>query len=226
MYKLGQGKKRRYRRFIFWGSLACLLLALIIGTLHFLKSLKPKTNLTQAAAVVKQVSFNAQTKLYTEPDFTISLPQNWTLLPRPVGSYQSYTWQSPDRRTDGQLIEVYEDTIPTNFAVNRVLIVEGGSDQLTIKGQASDNCANFTGSGAAVHAGGGVRAKWQDVDFLCDVNNQERDVIGTSSTDGINTVKLTSPSGRSHQFFFTYTDFAISPDYTVFYNALQSLRMK
>ncbi len=226
MYRAGRRQKSLRRRVTFWSIVTLCSIALIVfGITQALKLLKPTASVKQTAAVVKQVTYDVKTKLYTEPDFTISLPQTWTLLPRPVGPYTSFTWQSPDRQTDGQLIEIYEDVIPVNFAVNRVMIVEGGTDQLTLKGNASDNCANFTGSGTPVKTGG-VHGKWQGIDFICDTNNQQRDVIGTSSTDGVNTVVLKSSTGVPHKFFFTYTDFATNPDYTVFYNALQSLRLQ
>ena len=46
------------------------------------------------------------------------------------------------------------------------------------------------------------------------------------STDGVNVVILHSQNGpQTHKFFFTYTDYSNNPDYTIFYNALQSLKM-
>jgi len=73
----------------------------------------------------------------------------------------------------------------------------------------------------------GASAKWQGIDFLCDQNNLERDVVGTSSLDGINTVSLNSPSGGgAHKFFFTYTNQSINGDYSVFTDAVTSFKMK
>ena len=219
MYRIGSHKKSKRRRVIVW---CCVLLVLIVFSiivaLWFRKQLKPQVTIKQSTAITTKVSYSNQAKQYTEPDFTISLPSSWHALPRPVGPYQSYTWQSSDTVTDGQQIEIYEDTIPGAFAVNRVLAVTGEVDHITITGSISDNCSTFTAAGTI--------AKWEGIKFLCDQYNQERDVIGTSSADGINTVILKSQqTDKSHKFFFTYTDHSINPDYTVFTNALDSFEM-
>jgi hypothetical protein len=187
--------------------------------------LRPKVIIKQSKAVNTTVNFNAQTQLYKEPDFSVSLPTSWHVVPRPPGPYQTFTWQSSDVGTNGQIIQMFEDTIPVNFAANRVLVVQGEVDHLTLVGQASDNCSDFTKNPPLPNENG-APAKWQGVSFLCDQRNQERDVIGTSSTDGVNTVILEDQStGLKHKFFFTYTDYSLNPDYTVFYNALNSFRM-
>jgi hypothetical protein len=230
MYQLGQGpqkdRKRRRRRRLFWLILLLVIILLtVIAIVAVRHRLKPKVVIKQAAAITTQVNYDSQTKQYNEPDFSISLPTGWQLIPRPPGPYQSYTWNASSDGT-GEAFTVYEDTIPTNLAVNRVLIVQGESDRLQIVGQISDNCSNFTKDVSANPDAVGAAAKWQGVDFYCDQSNTERDVAGTSSTDGINTVILKSQlTGAAHKFFFTYTDDSVNPDYSVFENALSSLRM-
>lgn len=218
-----QKRRRRRRRSI---ALVIFLILLAVGIIVARTMFKPKTSIKQGAAHVTKVSYAVQTKHYTEPDFTIDLPATWQQLPPPSTTYRLYRWQSPDRVTKGQVIDVYEDTIPVNFAVNRGLIIDGSVDHITQEGAASDNCANFTKGLVPVPGHTGVPAKWQGIDFLCDQGNVERDVIGTSSKDAINTVVLRTSLGVTHKFFFTYTDYAINPDYTVFYNALQSFHMQ
>lgn len=226
MYRLYKRQKSKLRRIIFWLAIGLIFLALaVIGVFWIRAKLSPQTVIKQATAVTTQVSYNNPTRNYMEPGFSIDLPTTWKLLPRAGGLYQSYTWQSPDRVTDGQEITVYEDTIPANMPVNRVLVVQAEYDQLTLDGTASDNCSTFTKT-APIPNTPGAPAEWNGISFLCDQSNPERDVIGTSSTDGINTVILKSPtSDVKHKFFFTYTDNSINPDYTVFYNALESLRL-
>ena len=225
VYRLGKREKSKRRRIIFWAILIVLVLLLLaLGVLWLRRKLRPQVMITQSTAVTTHVSYATQTKQYIEPDFSISLPTSWHVVPRPPGPYQSYTWQSSDLVTDGQVIEIFENTIPVNFAVNRVLVIDGENDHLTLDGSASDNCSTFTKDSSPTQLG--AAAKWEGVSFLCDQNNQERDVIGTSSTDGVNTVILKDQStGVNHKFFFTYTDYSTDPDYTVFYNALNSLRM-
>jgi hypothetical protein len=227
MYSHGKKKKSLWQRTRPW--LILVLTVLFIGRwgIHQLqKSLKSETVISKSKSTVAKVSYDTQTTHYLEPDFSIDLPKSWTPVARPAGPYNSFTWKTSANGTDGEVIEIFEDTIPTHFAVNRVLIVRGENDHVTVDGNASDNCAQYT-NGAVVNSGViGTPAKWQNVNFLCDEANRQRDVLGTSSTDGVNTVLLrTQSNGVNHKFFFTYTDYKISPDYTVFYNALSSLKM-
>ncbi len=225
MYRLNTVQKNRRRRKIIWSIIGCIVvLAIAIGFIWIRSFLQPNTVISQSKSITTQVSYNNPTKAYQEDNFSISLPATWQLLPRQPGQYQSYTWQSPDRVTDGQQIVVYEDAIPFNLAVNRVLIVQSENTQLSLDGTVSDNCATFTTNNPLPNSPA-APAEWNGVNFYCDKANQERDVIGTSSTDGINTVILKNPtSGETHKFFFTYSDNSINPDYTVFYNVLESFR--
>jgi hypothetical protein len=227
MYSHGKKRKSIWRRARPWLFLALIIFLLSwAGISHLRKSLKPTTTISKSTATQATVNYDTQTAHYSEADFTIDLPKSWTPVPRPAGPYNSYTWKTSANGSDGEVIEVFEDTIPSHFAVNRVLIVRGEVDHLTVEGNASDNCSQYT-NGATVTAGQvGTPAKWQGVNFLCDEANQQRDVLGTSSLDGINTVLLKNQSnGTTHKFFFTYTDYKINPDYSVFYNVLSSLKM-
>lgn len=223
-----KARARQRRRFL-W--LLLLALCLFGGSFayRFLKQeLKTETVIKQAAPRIARAVYETKTKQYQEADFSLSLPLNWQSVSRPAGTpYQSYSWQSNDRVTNGQEITIYEDTIPVNFAVNRVLVVSGQQDHVQVEGSVSDNCSTFTKGITPTAGQTGVPAKWQNVSFLCDQFNQERDVVGTSSTDGVNKVMLKSLStADGHSFFFTYTVNDITPDYSTFLAALQSFRMQ
>jgi hypothetical protein len=229
MYQAGHKPKTKRRRAAPWLLLLVLLLVLAVPVFMYIRSkLRPDTTIKQSAAKTTKVDYSSNAvKHYDEPDFTIEMPSAWQALPQPPGPYKRYDWQNSRNATNGEVITVYQDTIPVNFAVNRVLIVDGQEGQLSLKGGASDNCSTFTKNVATQANQVGAPAKWQGVDFLCDQLNQERDTIGTSSTDGVNTVILKNPStGVPHKFFFTYTTHSISPDYSVFYAALNSLKLK
>lgn len=190
----------------------------------FLRSLHQTSTITNSKPVTTKVSYQGKTKHYNEGDFTIDIPAEWQAMPRPPYTYQSFTWHNTDKSNAVEL-EIYEDTIPTNFAVNKALIISGAVNHIELTGPASDNCEKYTKDPASNPAELGVPAKWQNVNFLCNRNTSSRDVLGTSSTDGINSVLLKSTSGTSHKFFFTYTDNQINPDYTIFYNALATFSM-
>ncbi len=227
MYRLYDRQKSKSRRFIAGTIITFIFLLMVSGGVFWVRNtlLRPNVVISQSSVVTTHVSYTNPVKTYTEPDFSIQIPTTWQLLPRPIGPYQSYTWQSANRVTDGQEIEIYEDTIPVNVAVNRVLVVQAANTQLELDGTASANCSTFTKSPALPNTTG-APAEWNGVNFLCDQANQQRDVIGTSSSDGVNTVILKNPTtGATHKFFFTYTDESINPDYTVFYDALESFRL-
>ncbi len=224
--KLGKSKKsRRARRLI---VLLIVVALAVTGYIIVKNMLKPQTVLKQSNSTQSKISYDdTKIKHYELPDFTIDIPAVWTQVARPAGPYQSYSWQTSDHGTNGQVIEIFEDTIPPNYGFNRALIVSGQGDHLNIEGTASDNCSKYTKKQPTSTSQVSSVAKWQGVDFLCDLGNTSRDVIGTSSTDGLNTVNLTSPStGATHKFLFSYTNHSVNPDYTVFYQALKSLRMQ
>jgi hypothetical protein len=230
VYKVGeqQEKPKRRHRKLFWLIIFLIILLLFIWGFIFIRNhLKPDTVLHQSQAKVTKVTLDQKTKTYNEPDFSIDIPVKWQPIARPPGPYQSYTWQTSSGGSNGQQLVVYEDSIPGNIAVNRVLIISAEGDHIATNGVASDNCFQYTISGAARLGEFGAPAKWQGVNFICDVSNQARDVIGTSSTDGVNQVIMKSQStGASHKFFFTYDNQNYAnPNYTEFYSAVQSLRM-
>ncbi len=73
----------------------------------------------------------------------------------------------------------------------------------------------------------GVPASYQGVNFLCDQRAQPRIVTGIASPDGINTINLKSrTTGAVHKFFVSYIDHDNISDYTVFYDAIKSLRLQ
>lgn len=219
--------RRRSRRVLFISLGLCVILALggFVGWRYLQSHLKPHTELASGKATTTRIDYKVTTKKYNEPNFVISLPATWKQMTLPASSYRMYAWQLLDKGTSQQLT-IYEDTIPAKLAVNRVLMVEGQNSTVSLLGQASDNCANFADGTTGTANGIGVKARWQGIDFWCDRSNIQRDVIGTSSAEGINTVSLTTSLGQAHRYFFTFTNTQLNPDYTVFYNALQSFHMQ
>lgn len=228
MYRIGERKKDRRRQSIKVGLLSFGILLALFGAYNVLKQfLQPDSVVKQSAVVTTAINFKKATQKFDEPNFTIEVPVGWKPVAQQASLYTSYAWQSDNTVTDGQLIEIFEDTIPTNYAVNRVLVVAGDGAHLSLDGTVSDNCLTFTQDNIGPSNTFGTPARWQGVSFWCDQHNDQRDVVGTSSKEGINTVKLTSDTnGKTHKYFFTYTNHAINADYSVFYNALNSFKFK
>lgn len=204
-----------------------LLLLSFWGYVVVKNALKPDTKITQSKRVDSTITYEKKLKHYDFPDFGIDIPANWLPVPRAEGPYQTYTWQTSEHGTNGQQIQIFEDTIPPNFAVNRALIVVGEGDHISLNGEASDGCTQYTKGSSSVPGQPAVTAKWQGIDFLCDTGNTQRTLVGTSSTDGVNTVILRSPfSGKQHKFLFAYTAQDLNPDFSVFYNSLATFKMQ
>jgi hypothetical protein len=228
MYRLNeQPSKYKHRKRVVWFWVVLILIIFIgVGGFYTHKVLASNhTVIAQSTAVTTHVSYSSATKTFTEPDFSIQLPLSWTPEKAVPSEYTSYTWQNIDSSNDGQQLVVYEDTIPVNVAVNRVLVVQAADTQVELDGTVSANCATFTNTPAMPNSTAAA-AEWNGVNFWCDKVNTERDVVGTSSTAGINTLVLkNSETDVTHKFFFMYTDDSISPDYSVLYNALESFRL-
>lgn len=225
MYRVGT---RRKRKRIMWSLTGLAVLALgLAGGLFVQRLLHAKTTVSQSKAVVTTVKASAvPLKSYDEAGFSIELPSDWKVGERSTAPYNVYRWQGTSKSTNATTLEIYQDTIPVNFVVNHVLAVTANGDQVAADGDISDNCANFTKDTSPTPGVYGVHGKWQGVDFLCDLSNTARNVVGTSSPSGINSVTIKGPAGSSHKFFFSFTDHSLSSDYTPFYNALLSFRVK
>lgn len=228
MYQVGTKSRRRRQRRIRLAVGLSLLVALGIGGWFMQRALRPHTSLSQSKAVITTVKATTTSlKSYDEDAFSIDLPSDWKVGERSTAPYNVYRWQGTSKSTNATLLEIFVDTIPINVAVNHVLAVEANGPQITADGEISDNCANFTKDTAPTPgAYGGVHGRWQGVDFMCDLNNIERNVVGTSSATGINSVTVKGPTNLAHKFFFSFTDHSLSSDYAPFTNALLSFRVK
>lgn len=227
MYHLGL-KPKTSHRLLLWVGVLGLLVLLGVGLYLFARQyLKSETTIKQSDAVVTKVTVNAPPlRLFDQADFTMQLPTDWTLATQTSKPYNLLRWQGGGKSKVGRFMEVYQDTIPANFAVNRVMPVEASGNTVAVLGEVSDNCADFTNTGGAPQTSRGTAAKWHGVDFLCDLGNYERNVVGTSSVGAINSLTMRSASGTTHKYFFTYTDNNINPDFSTFYNALGSFKLK
>lgn len=222
-YRLGERQVNHHK----WKPLILLAMvgliaavAVIIGRFY----LRANTVIDPPPPVVTtRVTGNDEaTRHFNEGIFSLMLPQDWVFVGRQTSPYDVYTWHNTKENPGIRQLQIYIDTIPVKLGVNRVLPVQGEGDRV-IPTTISDTCANFTGD--KVPGSATTPAKWGGINFLCDLANYERDVSGTSSTDGINTVVLTGSTGK-HKVFFTYTDNDSTPDFTIFTDAVQSFQLK
>jgi len=225
MYQEGKRIISHHRRHVIATWTVLLVVALIVGgmlgTRHFLKA-DTKIGKPPAPVVNTVVAAGEPAKPFTEGIFTIDLPKDWIYIGRSHDTYQAYEFENTSGNKGVETLAVYVDTIPTNLGVNQVLPVEADGDSI-VPTSVSGNCAGFTGN--KVPGAQATPAKWDNINFLCDLANYERNVVGTSSQNAINSVTLTGKTTGSHRLFFTYTDNGSEPNYQIFYNALQSFQL-
>ena len=207
-----------------------ILLVVAVITGWYIEYNSGTTIIHSSGAKTTTVSTNAvSVQTFNEPVFSIQLPIDWKLISHTTGIYDSYTWQDTTKYEDNRNLNLYVDTIPTTAAVDRLQPVIAEGDRLQV-GVMSDNCLTFVGptkiNAQSAQSLPNQVAKWQGINFICDLGNYNRNAVGTSSPQGINTVTLTGPTTGQHSFFFLYTDHNITPDYTIFTNALASFRVR
>jgi len=221
-YQLGQPPRRHYRLYgILLLAAICFLGGLVWQGRQLLQS---HTTLTQSHAYVGTVTANTP-KLHTvtKQNFSIGLPQGWNSVTPSHGPYTMYSWRGSGEDVARQL-DLYIDIIPANLAVNRLLQITPAGDHFSITGSVSDNCTQFTTQTASSAATGVEAAQLDGVNFLCDVGNSERDVVGTGSVAGVNTAVVSGPATGEHKVFFAYTDNSNTPDYVLLEDIIESFR--
>lgn len=226
MYRVGTREKNLSRRKRIRRILVSLLIIIGVIGYFWIKSLMvPHTTITQAKAKVTNVTFvQGKTKVINETYFTFSLPVDWEEVSHDTTPFNVYTFRSTDKNSKNRILQIYEDKIQTTIAVNRMLPIESGNSRIALRGSVSDNCDRYTRGGRTNPLG--VTAKWEGVEFLCDLANPERNRVGTSSLSGVDIVGTVSPNSGVHNYFFLYTENTIQNDYTVLYTAIQSFTLK
>lgn len=216
--------KHQKKHFYNIAILSLVVIGVIVITILYLISKNNKTNstVTGPGKTAGQVSSTESVKTSTvvEPDFTVSIPTNWHQTGQVnTATQNSVSWQSTQPLQNARYLTIYIDKIPTTMAINRLLPISAVGPSLNY-GTLSDNCSNFS-SGNFNQA---VPAKWQGINFLCNLPDKVDNQIGTGSVNGINTVSVTGPKEGTHQYFFLYTDRTGEPDYSIFYAVINSFR--
>lgn len=169
-------------------------------------------------------SLNPAGAKFDEATFTMELPGDWKRLqPDLSGPLKKYSYQAGLKNADNRYLSIYVDGLPQTMAVNKALAVRGEGAKLS-HGMISENCTEFTAKTAANQLA--VPAKWDGIDFLCDLDTKTRNVVGTSSPGNVNKVVLTNAGFTQHSFFFVYEDNNFTPEYDIFYKMLESFTVK
>lgn len=162
--------------------------------------------------------------------FMFTLPGDWKELSRVnTDSERSITWTTTKANDSARELKIYIDTIPSTLPVNRLLPVTIQSNQL-VPGTVSTNCATFT-QGGIMDAQKATQlqpaqARWEGVDFICNLTNIVENKVGASSSVAINTIPLEGVVKGMHKYFFLYNDQNIQPKYDILSDAVRSFTPK
>lgn len=159
-----------------------------------------------------------------KPQMTLKLPYGWSEK-RVDGGVNPPLYRFQAEAGAPRQLDIYLDNIPQTYALNKVVAVNSMGQGLNY-GAVSENCSTFTDNAKTNAATGYAPAKWQGVDFTCDMGNYTRQVVGTASTDGMNYVMANGAEGKKYKAFFVYTDNNINPDYSTLYAILAGVRFQ
>ena len=224
MYRLGE-RKHSHRKLII--SLICLSVLILAGAIAAVIFLKPDTHIsTPPKVVVRKIVYDTpKVSTFEGATFKIQLPSDWKVMTVTDTPQPTYTWHGTSKTDANRWIDVYVDADLATFSINRVIAAQANGTGISVTSDVSDNCTSFTGvTPDSTHSY--TQAKWEGVPFLCETGNYSRDVVGTSSPDGLNTINITGPVSGLHHYFLVYTDNSESPDYSFFTNALKSFQAK
>lgn len=206
-----------------------LVLILFVGGIVFgLSQLKPETKINNAKAVTKKIASAAPTETYRKGNFSIELPRGWQFTSVQRDVYTIYHFKSAlSGEAGNRSMDVFEDSNLPKFPINRMVPVVATEEGKLIanSSEVSDNCTAYTTGATTARTTISQLAKWQGIEFLCDMANPLRNVVGTGSKDGLNTVKVNSLSTGPHRYFFTYTENNNRPDYNIFISAINSFQV-
>jgi hypothetical protein len=233
MYRLGRRSKKKAKKQL-WFVILALLLIPVIAIGYFIvrvaKDSDVKASTPQAITREYAVEEVDDRKVFDQTEFVVKLPNDWALKDHVTEPYNLYSWQATKKNADNRWLEIYVDRYPKDKAFNRLLPVSIDNNKIIVTGSVSENCTAFTGpQGANQAPASGVEtlpAKWQGVDFLCDMANYTRNSVGVGTTGSQTAIKLSGAKTGMHTFFFVYIDHNINPDYQLLENTLASLEVK
>lgn len=223
MYTANKRQRRQiiFFRFVLYTVPFIVALA-VLGWLVFLRGGGSSASFLKSGSEVATVK--PQTIDFSNEFFKITLPSTWVFLGRqnPFSNQVYYEYANTQKNYDNRWLRVYVDVFPSDYAVTRLLPLTVSNNHL-IPGDLSDDCNTFTGAPSANSSQSvsvNWAAKWQNINFTCDMSNQQ--TVGTASLDEGYGVTVVGKKGTAHKYFFVYIDHNIHPDYSLISDTVKS----
>ncbi len=232
MYRLGRRGKKKAKRKL-WVSILIVLLIVCggvgVGIFMLLREDTEQISLPQAITREYAPPQGEDEKIFTQETYTFRLPSDWVFKGHNEYPTNIYSYQATAKNADNRTLEIYVDRVPTDKAFNRILPVIISENKIVVTGSVSENCIEFTGLNGVNPQTAGVStlmSKWQGVEFLCDVGNYTRNLVGVGTIDTKTNIILTGPESKQHTYYFLYIDHNINPDYQILEKALESFAVR
>lgn len=231
MYRLGRPtspKKPKSTYAIELAFIAVVVGCILLAIYWFIIRRDDSAIANNDSPLTSRIEFSKETTKVSEPYFTMELPGKWKEIYRDDGSIM---WRHIVKSETGRWLRLYVDTIPTDYAVTYFMPVSADGPRIK-PGQISDLCVNFVpGATKSLSPNRKINreslpAKYQNASFNCDNAHPIWQRVGTSSSGGINTVKITGQKSGTHRYFFVYDDANFRPDYYILTNIIESFRAK
>lgn len=232
MYRIGRKDRRHTKRRIWIGILVILFLCGIAAAYIAYKILSEDTEvITTTESITREYAppQGEDVKEFTQDAFTVTLPADWVFKGSNTTVHNIFSYQATKKNADNRTLEIYVDNVPSDKAFNRILPVTIEENHIKATGSVSDNCVEFTGVNNVnpqTTTQPTIASKWQGVDFLCDVANRSRNLVGVGMTTSGTNIVLERPSGAKRTFYFLYIDHNVNPDYKILEDALESFVVK
>ena len=224
MYQLDRQlhKHTKLKRRLFWLFFVLIIAGVIYGLSNL--RLSPKQEIKSTPSLSRSYGANAlKLQTFEKPEVVFQAPSGWKEVPVTQSTYTPRYMYIHD--SDSQVLEIFINNTPAGLGINRAMVVNSGSATVS-HDVVSENCITFTEASKKDAKTGLSPAKWQEVNILCDMANPSRAVVGTISKDGNNAFTIKTDTGKEYAVFLKYTDSAINPNYSVFYNILSSMRFR
>lgn len=227
-YRIGHHRKKSSFHIRGVIGVTILVIILVATGVYFLSKEQFKASPPQSKSY--EVADPADdTITISEKFFTMKVPKDWKLSRSQLTPTIQYEYVSTKRGADNRTMTIYLDTIPPSFPVSHLLPVTAQGDKLSV-GTMSDRCSNFAGPDIKTtrdsNGAQDIAAKWMGVNFICGLSYFDDYIVGTSSSDGINQVKLSGKTTGTHTLFFVFDDQNISPNPNIFFDILRTFTLK
>ena len=229
-YRIDQKPDNRKIRFEILIA-AVLLIAIVVGGTYIFFDLNRSDVVIDNSgnrAILGTVESDEFYKRVDNEYYQMKIPTDWKKINNPEvivngTKYYPERYQGVEGEHVGRRLDVYREEIPYQLGIDKVVKVSAvGSEIVTVK--TSPQCYKFTDF-PYVESGDDHPSEWEGIPFMC-MSSQITNVLGAIEFTQRDGVVLDSPNYGTQKYFLVYMDHGSRLDNSIFYNILESFRVK